>query len=162
MMGSLASVFEVLNQLKEESLIRDYAVGGGMAILFYAEPAVTYDLDVFVLLPPSSDLIIRVTPIYERLQAAGFASDMEHIVVHGVPVQFLPSYNQLVDEAIEQAQLLDYEGVPVRVVRPEHLVALALQTGGRKRRERAELLLEAGAVDEEQLRAILTRFDLPF
>ena len=37
-----------------------------------------------------------------------------------------------------------------------HLVALALQAGGARRRERAWQLLEAGAVDRKRLREILT------
>jgi hypothetical protein len=159
-MPSLTSVFQVLNQLRDEGVIEDYALGGGMAVLFYAEPTPTYDLDVFVLLPPSAGPIVRMTPIYERLQAEGFTTDMEHILIHGVPVQFLPAYNELVDEAVEQARTIEYDGVPVRVVRPEHLVALAIQTGGRKRRERAELLLESGEVDEAELDRVLSRFGL--
>ena len=41
------------------------------------------------------------------------------------------------------------------VVDSEHLVALALQAGGPRRRERAWQLLQAGVVDRERLRAIL-------
>ena len=55
----------------------------------------------------------------------------EHVLIEGVPVQFLPAYNALADEAIETAATLDYEGVPVRVVRPEYLVALYLEPGAR-------------------------------
>ena len=50
-MASLPDVFRVLNDMKSDGIIEDYAIGGGMAVLFYAEPTRTYDLDVFVLLP---------------------------------------------------------------------------------------------------------------
>ncbi len=79
----------------------------------------------------------------------------EHVLVHGVPVQILPAYNALVIEAIRTARVHDYEGVPVRVVDPEHLIALALQAGGARRRERAWLILQAGVVDRRRLRTIL-------
>ena len=59
------------------------------------------------------------------------------------------------EAALAAARLHDYAGVPVRVVDPEHLVALALQAGGARRRERAWQLLEAGAVDRERLRQVL-------
>lgn len=36
---------------REEGVVLDYAVGGAMAVLFYAEPTRTYDVDVFALLP---------------------------------------------------------------------------------------------------------------
>lgn len=48
------------------------------------------------------------------------------------------------------------EGPAVVEAAPEHLVALALQAGGARRRERAWQLLEAGAVDRERLRQALT------
>ena len=65
-------------------------------------------------------------------------------MIHGVPVQVLPAYNALAIDAVQNARVHDYEGVGVRVVDPEHLVALALQVGGARRRERAWLLLQSG------------------
>jgi hypothetical protein len=76
-------------------------------------------------------------------------------MVHGVPVQFLPAHNALAEAAVATARTVDYEGVPVRVINPEHLAALAFQAGGPKRRERAWLLLETGNVDRDRLRALL-------
>jgi hypothetical protein len=49
----------------------------------------------------------------------------------------------------------EYEGISVPVVDPEHLIALALQAGGARRRERAWLLLQTGIVDRPRLRALL-------
>jgi hypothetical protein len=60
-----------------------------------------------------------------------------------------------VTEAVREARLHDYDGVPVRVVGPEHLIALALQAGGARRRERAWQLLQSGAVDRVRLQHIL-------
>lgn len=45
---TLADVFRELNELKATGLVREYAIGGATAALFYAEPARTYDVDVFV------------------------------------------------------------------------------------------------------------------
>jgi hypothetical protein len=83
-------------------------------------------------------------------------------MIEGVPVQFLPAHNQLADEAIERAETLEYEGVSVRVVRPEYLVALYLEPGARtlKRRERAAALRESSAVDRVLLDDLLKRFGL--
>ena len=41
-MSTLADVFRELNTLKTDDLVRDYAIGGATAVLFYAEPARTY------------------------------------------------------------------------------------------------------------------------
>jgi hypothetical protein len=77
-------------------------------------------------------------------------------------VQFLPAHDELADEAIENAATLDYEGVPVRVVRPEYLVALYLEPGARtlKRRERAAALRESPTIDAAVLDELLQRFRL--
>jgi hypothetical protein len=79
-----------------------------------------------------------------------------------VPVQFIPSHNQLADEAIETAATMDYEGVAVRVVRPEYLVALYLEPSARtaKRRERAAALIEAPGTDQSLVKELIHRFRL--
>jgi hypothetical protein len=43
----------------------------------------------------------------------------------------------------------------VRVIDPEHLVALAFQAGGHRRRERAWQMLDVGVVDRQRLRTLL-------
>jgi len=156
--NSLGQVFQVLNHMREEGLIEEYAVGGATAVLFYAEPARTYDVDVFVLLDQASaQSLVSLSSVYEWAQARGFGVDAEHVLIHGVPVQLLPAFSPLVTDAIRTARVHDYDGVPVHVVDPEHLVALALQAGGARRRERAWLLVESGAVDRARLRDLLTR-----
>ena len=88
---------------------------------------------------------------------AVFRIEAEHIFVHEVPVQFLPAHNAPAEEAVETARTLEYGRVPVRVIGPEHLAALAFQAGGAKRRERAWQLLESGSVDRSTLTALLAK-----
>jgi hypothetical protein len=162
-MNSLADVFRKLNQLREAGVVGNYAIGGAMATLFYAEPTRTYDLDVFVLLPQdASSKLVSLDGIYQWARSQEFALEAEHVLIHGVPVQFLPAHNELVEEAIDTARELAYEGVPVRVVDPERLVALAVQAGGARRRERAWQLIELGDLDRALLRSILSRHNLVF
>jgi hypothetical protein len=142
--------------MREEGVVTDYAIGGATAVLFYAEPTRTYDVDVFALLPSvGQSLFVSLAPVYRWAESQGFTVDAEHVLVHGVPVQILPAYNALVIDAIHTARVHDYQGLPVRVVGPEHLIALALQAGGARRRERAWLLLQAGIVDRPRLRILL-------
>jgi hypothetical protein len=125
-------------------------------VLFYAEPTRTYDVDVFALLPSHGQSLLEIlAPVYRWVESQGFTVDAEHVLVDGVPVQILPAYNPLVVDAIHTALVHEYEGVLVRVVGPEHLIALALQAGGARRRERAWLLLQTGAVDRSRLRTLL-------
>ena len=62
-MATLADVFQVLGEMRSAGVVRDYAVGGATAVLFYAEPARTYDLDVFIVLPPGERSLVPLAKI---------------------------------------------------------------------------------------------------
>ena len=81
---------------------------------------------MFALLPSAGQSLVSLASIYRWAESQRFTADAEHVIVHGVPVHILPAYNSLVIEAIHTAQVHEYEGIPVRVVDPEHLIALAL------------------------------------
>lgn len=140
-----------------QSGVEDYAVAGAMALVFWTEPVPTWDLDVLVLLPSQPGPLLSLKGIYDWTSAHGYAVEKEHVILGGVPTQFLASPGRLGDEAIETAATLDYEGVSTRVVRPEYLVALYLQPGARtaKRRERVAMLLEWPGLNRKRLDAIL-------
>ena len=148
--------------MKRDGVIAEYAIGGAMALVFWTEPVPTFDLDVFVLLPGETTLLVSLDPIYRWAAANGYGEEGEHILIEGIPVQFIPAHNPLADEAIEEAATLDHEGTPVRVMRPEHLIALYLEPSARtaKRLERVAMLLEEAAIDTERLDAILQRYHL--
>ena len=130
-MGSLADVFQVLNRMCDDGVVSNYAIGRATAVLFYAEPTRTYDLDVFVTLQADqSGGLVSLSSVYVWARGRGIGLEAEHLMIEGVPVQLLPAYNELVEAALATARVHDYEGVPVRVVGPDHLVALALQAGG--------------------------------
>jgi len=156
----MRKAIEILEQLTLDGTLTAYAIGGGVAATFYAEPVLTYDLDVFVLLRPSSGLLVSLSPLYEKLRGMGFEEKQEHMVVGGLPVQFIPAYNALVEEAVENAVSLPFGDTTVRVVSPEHLLAIMLQTGRPKDRARAALFVEEAEVDSDRLRQILDRHGL--
>lgn len=157
-MASLAQVFATVNRMRDEGVVADYAIGGATATLFYAEPSRTYDVDVFVLpAGPSGSPLAPLAAVYAWAAEHGFDVDAEHLLIHNVPVQVLPAFAPLVEDAIASARVHDYEGVPVRVIDPEHLIALALMAGGARRRERAWQILESATVDRDRLRALLAR-----
>jgi len=151
---------EILNELEREGVFSRYAIGGAMAATFYTEPVLTFDLDVFVLLSASTGKLVSLASTYEALRQRGYKEEKECVLIEGVPVQFLPAYNALIEEALTQAREIDYEGVPTRVVRAEHLVAICLQTGRTKDRARIAMLCEQAQLDREFLAQILNRHQL--
>lgn len=158
-MASMADVYRALNAMRDEGIVENYAVCGGTAALFYAQTTATFDIDIFVLLQQHS-VLIDLGPIYNWARARGYEIENEYLRVHGVPVQVLVAGEGLEKAAVQEARLLDYDGVPVPVAPPEHLVLMYLQAGGAKRRGRAFDLLEVGAADTERVSALAQRFDL--
>lgn len=147
----------VLNDLEATGVFRRYAIGGAMGAMFYVEPVATYDLDVFVILPESRSGLLTLTPIYDALRQYGYEPKDEYVIIGGIPVQFLPAYNALLEEALEYARTVEVDGVPTRVLRIEHLICVSVQTGRTKDRERVRLLMEEGHVDGDLLAEICTR-----
>ena len=156
----MEKTLKVINELERKGIIEGYAIGGGIAVVFYVEPILTYDLDVFVLLPKTEDRIVSVSPIYEFLREKGYKEQQEHVLIEGVPVQFIPVYNDLVEEAVKEAQEIKYGRTKTRVVRAEHLLAIMLQTYRPKDKARMTQLLEEGEIDPHYLSEVLGRHGL--
>lgn len=148
-----------INALRTAGLIGQWAIGGAMGATFYLEPISTYDLDIFAIFE-GTPLILTLTPVYDFLKARGHTADGEAMIIHGWPVQFLPAESALLREAVEGAREADFEGVPVRVMTAEHLMAIALQTGRGKDFARLVTFMEAQVADEAKLRELLKRHDL--
>lgn len=151
---------QVLNELERNGVIERYAIGGAMGATFYVEPLLTFDLDVFVLLPQSAGGLLSLAPLYEALRARGYTEEGECVLIEGVPVQFLPVYNALLEEALRDASEMSYEEVSARVVRAEHLIAVCLQTGRDKDRERVRIFREQAELDMGYLTGVLRRHGL--
>ncbi len=156
----MEKTLKILNHLKNEGLIKQYAIGGGIAVLYYAEPVLTYDLDVFCLLPREQDNLITLSPIYEYLSGKGYRTEGEHIVIEEIPVQFIPAYNDLVKEALNNAVEIKYKRVKSGIVGLEYLLSIMLQTYRPKERERILMLIDETQIDMTKLLNILKRHGL--
>jgi len=153
------ATLEIINQMQADRVIAEYAIGGAVGATIYLEPAATLDVDIFVVLPQEGSLLI-LSPIYDYLRDRGTTIRGEHIVIGEWPVQFLPPANELEKEAVANALPIVIEDVATRVMSPEHLVAIALQTGRSKDHIRILQFVEHEAVDQEKLRKVLERHQL--
>lgn len=156
----MEATLKVLNELERDGVFARYAIGGAVGAIFYMEPFLTYDLDVFILLPPTAGGLLSLSPIYEELKRRGCAEEAECVLIEGMPVQFLPAYNLLLEEALAGARETAYGGTTTRVLRPEHLAAIMVQTGRDKDRQRFFTFMQEAAMDAEYLRNLLERHQL--
>lgn len=150
----MKAALEALNHLVAVHVIENYAIGGAIGASFYLQAMQTEDIDAFVLLPPSTELFVTLSPVYEALKAMGGEVDREHIRFGPWPLQILTDANPLIAEAIREAIEVDFEGTGTRVFRPEHLCAIALQTGRSKDYARVMLFLEQKEVSLEALKEV--------
>ncbi len=150
----------VIHDMYKEGIVTHYAIGGAIASMFYTEPVVTYDLDVFVLMPESGLVLISLSPIYEWLSKRGYHPHQEQIIVEGIPVQFIPAYNDLIIEAVTQAVEKKYNGLQAYVLLPEYLMAIMIQTFRSKDKERLKIFIDNQVFQEERFNAILMKHNL--
>lgn len=136
---------ELLNEMRDTGVITNYALFGATAQMRYTEPVATLDADVLVGLP-SMNRIDLLSDVYRFCAQKGYSPEGEAIKVGEWPVQFIPAYDQLTQEAMTQADTADFEGVPFRVVRADHLAVIALNVGRPKDYARILALLDAGSV----------------
>jgi hypothetical protein len=154
----LANAMRAANDLVAAGLIEDWALGGALAAIYYLEPFTTYDADIFFV-PIDKGLSAGIPGIYAYLQSHGWQVEREHLLIHGFPVQFLAAHG-LTDEAVREAELIEYEGVPAKVFRAEHIVAIAASVGRHKDLARIEQMLRQAKFDKTYLEKLLSRHKL--
>lgn len=150
----------VLNQMVHDGIIERYAIGGAIAAARYVEPIQTYDLDVFVIFPGATSGLITLGPIYSYLRERNYLPVAEAVEIEGWPVQFLPVFNALTEEALNQADVAQFGQTSTRVLSAEHLAAIMLQTGRPKDHARLIQFLDSDAIDNRRFLEILKRHDL--
>lgn len=156
----MKKTLEQLNKLVELGVIEKYAIGGGIAHFYYIEPSVTYDLDVMIRIKSVSDNLAPLKEVYEWAGKNNFEIKDEHIIIENIPVQFLPEYNPMIQEAVEKAAEVLIFDTKTFIIKPEYLMAIMLQTNRSKDRERLLLFLEQTNFDSSTFKEILVKFNL--
>ena len=158
----MKEVFQVIEMMKREGVIKDYAVTGAIGAIFYVEPFNTADIDFLVNLPSSDSLLISLEPIHSWLRSRGYEIDSGgSFVVEGWPIQYVPVGSELAAEALREAHYLPFEpGVSVRVVKAEYLAAEAVRIGRPKDIQRVSMLILVDDFDADLFADIAKRFSL--
>lgn len=156
----MENTIQIINQLKEEKLIIDYAIGGAIASMFYIEASATFDLDIFIKIDTEENKLISLSPIYDWLKEKGYFFEKEHAIIEGVPVQFIPAYNELTEDALLYSIETKYGNTSTKVISKEYLIAIMIDTFRTKDKERALKFIEANQINKEILKTILAKHDL--
>jgi hypothetical protein len=154
----LADVLRAANELVSAGLIKDYALGGALAAIYYTEPFTTYDADI-IFVASDTTLSAGMPAIYSYLRSKGWRVEREHLLIKDFPVQFLAARG-LTEEAVREAKPIQFEGVPAKVFRPEYIIAIAASVGRHKDFARIEQLMSQAKIDNALLDDILRRYNL--
>ena len=140
-------------------VITSYALFGATAQMRYTEPVATLDADVLITVedPERLDLL---APVYRFCKERGLEPQGDAVRIGAWPVQFVPVFSPLAEEAVREAETADFEGEPFRVVKAVHLAALALSVGRAKDFARILALLESGSVGPGELGEVAARHGL--
>jgi hypothetical protein len=149
----------LLNEMQQSGVIRNYALFGATAQMRYTEPVATLDADVLVAVT-SENRLDPLREIYDFCAVRGYRAEGEAIQVGAWPAQFIPAFNPLTVEAMEEAVPADFDGVPLRVVRADHLAVIALSVGRAKDWARILSLLESGSVSRTAIAELAARHGL--
>ena len=156
-------VIQVINRMKADGVVENYAIGGGIAGIYYLEPYQTDDIDIFI--PVASAAVgeaglISLEPIYEYLKGLGYLPSKEGEIIEDWLVQFIPTFEQLQEEAIARSRRVNYGETETNIFTAEYLAAELLRSGRRKDHARVIALIEGNRVDMKALRDIISRHGL--
>jgi len=155
----LKDVAQLLNEMLEESIISNYAIFGAVAQMRYTEAVMTMDMDILVALPQDAGLIV-LSGIYAFCRARGYLPVGDAVRVGDWPVQFIPAFNKLTEDAMLNAEPAEIDDISVRVVTPVYLAVIALSVGRAKDYARILALVEEGVVSNEEIQTLSGKYDL--
>src|SRR5208283_3847807 len=149
---NMAETLTVLTKLVANKIVDIYAIAGAVAAYNYIEPTVTEYLDVLITADKTGDSgLLTLTPILSALRSMGYTEfRSEGVVIGDWPVQFLPVASALDAEALRTAESVEVairgQSFKTRILRPEYLVAKALEVGRPKDYTRIAQFVEDKAV----------------
>jgi hypothetical protein len=147
----MKDVAQLLNEMTRKGVIDTYAVFVAVAQMRYTEAVATMYVDI---------LIAFLRPIYKFCEKRGFFPEGEAIRVGDWPVQFIPAFDKITEEAMKQAETAEFEGISLRVVRADYLAVIALATARAKDFTRILSLLEIDAVSQNEIEQLANHFGL--
>lgn len=156
----MKKTLQKINELMDLGFIEKYAIAGGIAHFYYTEPSVTYDLDLVVNVSNEGNELTPLSDIYNWAKENNYTTEGEHIIIEGIPVQFLLAYNNLVVEALENCVEISLLDEKTYILGAEYLMAIMLQTGRASDRERLVRFLNEADYDKEKFIDIISRFEL--
>ncbi len=155
----MKTLTQLVNNMKEDGIIKNYAVFGAVAQMRYTETVVTMDADILIEVDDPNRLDV-LSPVYEYCKNKGFKPEGEAIRVGEWPAQFIPAFDRLTKDAMNDADVTDLDGIAIRVVKASYLAVIALSVGRVKDFMRILALIESKSVSEKEIQGLAQKYSL--
>jgi hypothetical protein len=109
---------------------------------------------------PQENPLTPLSNLYKWVSQNNYKTEGEHIIIGGIPVQFLLAYNELVAEALANRVPVTLFDEKTFILNAEYLMAIMLQTWRQSDRERLGRFINEYDYDEIKFNDIISRFDL--
>ena len=76
----MEKALKVISKMHKEGVLKEYAIGGAIATIYYTEPFATNDVDIFFI-PPEEQGLLVLTPFYEFCTQKGYKTYKEYILI---------------------------------------------------------------------------------
>lgn len=157
----MEKVIQILNQMLADGIIEKFAIGGGIAAIYYLPPYHTDDVDVFYLpVLVTENGLVSLEPIYSYLAKLGYYPIREGVLIEDWPVQFVAPFKSVQEEAIIEARQVTYGNTATLIFTAEHLAAELLRSGRPKDHSRVINLIQERKLDMVAFLDIVRRHDL--
>lgn len=111
----LSKVIKTFNKLKQQGVIKNYAIGGGVGYLFYSEPTYTDDLDIFIEGYNKQSEIAEIRAVEKEARGLGLRMKDGYIGIDNIPVQVTIPKTELTEEALRHATYKQVGKLEVKV-----------------------------------------------
>ncbi len=159
-LARLQKIAEIIGKMMKDGVIDAYALGGATAANIYIQSFNTRDFDFFVHIAEEVPTVDPLRPLINYLTPLGYIVDGVEFDFAGQPVQFIPLPDALTEEAVRNADTVELAGFGIKVLSPEYLVALMLQTHRPTDLARARIFWDQEKVDLDQLKVLIDRYNL--
>lgn len=139
-------IIDAFEDMKASKVIKDYALGGGIAVEYYVNPPATKDIDFFIIV--ESKAINFMQPIYDYFISRGGKWTNQHIKYKGEILDLLPAWG-IGKEAVENADKAIVDDVIVKIIKPDYLAAILHFAGRKKDFDRIELLIKKNLLTQK-------------
>jgi hypothetical protein len=141
-----------------------HAIGGALALAYYAEPRATIDIDLNVFVPPERwrDVIDALTPLgvdTESVDAAVLERDGQYRLWWGDnPVDLFFAYDEIHDAMRKEARRVPFADTTLPILSPEHLaVCKAMFDRPKDWLDIEQILVATDALDVDAIEGWLRR-----